>query len=196
MPSSSAVSAPPIVSLGRAYPAHRCSSLLNRLLQDTEWQSDYVAFGRRIDIPRMQAWYADPGIHYRYASNQLHTRDWSPLLLDIRLHVEKLTGHHFNSVLLTCYRNGDDHVGWHADNETELGDQPVIASLSLGSRRHFHFRRNDGQDEGSIELHPGDLILMQPEFQQQWQHAVLAATDVQQARLNLTFRQVVVSRDR
>ena len=165
--------------------------LLDELQRVVGWQGNFVAFGRRFEIPRLQAWYADEGINYRYADNMLQTHAWIEPLVSIKRYVEEVSGHQFNSVLLTYYRNGHDHVAWHADDEVELGDAPVIASLSLGSKREFHFRHNDRMDYGSIQLEGGNLLVMYPEFQKSWQHCILPQVDVAERRINLTFRRVM-----
>jgi len=178
-------------SLGRVYTPEQSARLLATLMAETPWQRDYVAFGRRIDIPRLQAWFADAGIHYRYSDNQLNTCEWNPLLSGIKQHIEQQCGYHFNSVLLTCYRDGNDEVGWHADDEAELGEAPVIASLSLGASRRFRFRHKHRDESGSLLLHDAELLIMHAEFQHDWQHAVPAEPGISQPRLNLTFRKVV-----
>lgn len=172
------------------YSSAQCRKLLATLLNEIDWQHDYLAYGRRFDVPRVQAWYADPGVHYRYANNLLRHRDWIAPLLAIRRDVEAATGHNFNSVLATWYRNGHDHVTFHADDETELGEAPVIASLSLGATRAFQYTPKQGDGIRQLPLHDGDLLLMQPDFQRDWLHAVPVEPDVAGDRINLTFRQV------
>lgn len=173
------------------------------LLQQHDWpESDYEVFGRRFSLPRQQTWHADEGIMYSYHNNLLETRSWTPVLQSLREQVEATTGTRFNAVLVNLYRNGNDYVGWHSDDEKEMGDEPVIASLSLGAERLFSYReRQDVSDDshngllqdqrraGQILLPSGSLVLMQAPFQQQWEHAVLKdATET--PRINLTFRYV------
>jgi alkylated DNA repair dioxygenase AlkB len=180
---------------GKLYSPARAAVLLQELIRDIEWQQDFIAFGRRFDVPRMQAWYADTGVHYRYSDNKLQSHAWTQRLLAIKQDVETQSGHGFNSVLLTYYRDGQDHVNWHADDEPELGDAPVIASLSLGACREFQYRHKQGEEHGSLQLRDGDLLVMQPQFQQQWEHRVPRQLDVSQPRINLTFRQVVMQHE-
>jgi len=177
--------------LGQLYATEKSQALLQKLIQEIAWQQDFVAFGRRFDVPRMQAWYADPGVHYRYSDNKLESHAWTALLLSIKQDVETCSGHDFNSVLLTYYRDGQDHVNWHADDEPELGDAPVIASLSLGETRELQYRHKQGDERGSLQLQNGELLVMQPLFQQQWEHRVPVEPHVNAPRINLTFRQVV-----
>ena len=183
-----------LVSRGRLYPARQSKTLLATLINEVAWQYDYVAFGRRFDVPRVQAWYADPGVHYRYSNNLLEHRDWIPSLLAVKQDVEQNTGHRFNSVLVTYYRDGSDHVTLHADDEPELGETPVIASLSLGATRKFQYRPKQGQESRHMKLHDGDLLVMQPDFQRDWLHCVPMEPEVTQPRVNLTFRRVFMSR--
>lgn len=99
----------------------------------------------------------------------------------------------FNSVLVNLYRSGEDHVGWHADNEPELGEQPFIASLTFGVERQFCYRHKKTSETGRILLRKGTLLIMQPDFQQHWLHSVPIDKNVTQERINLTFRKVIPS---
>lgn len=176
----------------RAFAPESCRAWMAELIGGLAWHKDYHEIhGRRFPIPRLQAWVADDGLRYSYSNNLLETQDWTPLLSDMRRAVENLVGHAFNSVLITYYRDGDDHVTWHADDERELGDAPVIASLSLGARRAFEYKsRSDGREEG-LDLYEGDVLLMLPAFQHEWVHRVPAQPEVAGGRVNLTFRRVV-----
>lgn len=182
-------------ALGPLYDPAHCRVLLATLIDAVHWQTDYLAFGRRFDVPRLQAWYADPGVHYRYANNLLARRDWIEPLDNLRRDVVHATGHGFNAVLVTYYRDGDDHVTWHADDEPELGDAPLIASLSLGATRRLEFKPKDGGAVDGIAQHDGDLLLMQPAFQHHWLHRVAPEPKVTGPRINLTFRRVQPTRD-
>lgn len=174
----------------KVYSPEDSKRLLDTLVKVVDWQQDFVAFGRRFDIPRLQAWYADEGIHYRYSDNMLQSHAWIEPLLSIKQEIEIHSGYRFNSVLLTYYRNGDDHVSWHADDEAELGEAPVIASLSLGASREFHYRHIESGQDGQLVLHDGDLLIMQPGFQRYWQHCIPVQPEISLPRLNLTFRRV------
>ena len=177
---------------GQIYPTQQSHALLNRLIRQVPWQGDFIAFGRRFFVPRLQAWYADAGVHYRYSDNKLESHVWAEPLISIKQDVERHAGHEFNSVLLTYYRHGDDHVNWHADDEPELGDEPIIASLSLGASREFHYRHKQRQESGYLQLHDGELLVMQPLFQQHWEHRVPLQPEISEPRINLTFRRVVM----
>lgn len=184
----------PFDLFGKIYTSLQAQTLLQDLMQRVEWQQEFVAFGRRFDVPRLQAWYADPGIHYRYTDNKLESHAWTQELLGVKRDVERISGHSFNSVLLTCYRDGRDHVGWHADDEPELGEAPVIASLSLGAEREFQYRHKQQDISGSLQLLDGELLVMQPRFQQLWEHCVPPQPEVDAPRLNLTFRKVIMEK--
>lgn len=175
---------------GRLYSPQTCAALLQILIRDTDWQRDYYAFGRRFDVPRLQAWYADEGVHYRYSDTMLEHRTWTAALMSAKRDIEHITRHRFNSVLVTCYRDGRDHVTMHADDEAELGEAPVIASLSLGATRAFHYRHKRGHETSSLLLHDGELLVMQPPFQREWMHCVPVEPGVTTQRINLTFRKV------
>jgi alkylated DNA repair dioxygenase AlkB len=176
----------------RLYAPEQCAGYLQRLIHGIRWNEDHhVVAGRRFEIPRLQAWHADDGISYSYSNNLLQNQPWVEPLLEIRRDVEARLGEHFNAVLLTYYRDGDDHVTWHADDERELGPRPVIASLSLGTTRELHYRHKTDGTAGSLSLDDGDLLLMQPEFQLQWEHCVPSAPAIREPRINLTFRNVV-----
>ena len=181
--------------LGKLYSSEKSASLLASLITTIQWNEDYcVVFGRRFQIPRLQAWYADEGIQYSYSNNLLKNQSWLDTLIDIKHDVEQITGHPFNSVLVTYYRNGDDHVNWHADDEDELGSEPVIASLSLGATRELQFRHKHNDIMDSVLLHDGDLLLMHPGFQTHWQHRVPSEPSTTSPRINLTFRKVTPPR--
>lgn len=176
----------------RVYPAQQCAAYLSSLMHGIRWHEDhFVVSGRRFEIPRLQAWYADEGIEYNYSNNLLKNQPWVEPLLEIKRHVEARVDHAFNSVLLTCYRDGHDHVTWHADDERELGERPVIASLSLGATRQFQYRRKSDGTVGKLFLEDGDLLLMRPGFQFHWEHCVPREAAIAAPRINLTFRRVI-----
>jgi len=176
------------------YDAAESDCIYQRLLQEQNWPDNrYTVAGRQFILPRLQTWHADPGIHYSYRTNLLYTRSWTPLLSGIREKVEAFLNFPFNSVLVNLYRNGEDHVGWHADNEPELGEQPFIASLTFGVERQFCFRHKKTSETGRILLRSGTLLIMQPDFQHYWLHSVPIDKNVTQERINLTFRKVIPS---
>jgi alkylated DNA repair dioxygenase AlkB len=175
------------------YDVAESDSIYRRLLLEQNWPDNcYSVAGREFMLPRLQTWHADQGISYSYSNNLLQTRPWTPLLSDIRQKIEHFLNFSFNSVLVNLYRNGEDYVGWHADNEAELGEQPFIASLTLGATRRFAFRHKKTAENGSILLGRGTLLVMQPDFQHHWLHSIPIDRELTQGRINLTFRKVIV----
>lgn len=168
--------------------------IYRQFLQEHHWPDNrYCVGGRQFTLPRLQTWHADPGIVYSYSNNLLQSRPWTPLLSTIKFKVEALLDFGFNAVLVNLYRNGDDHVGWHADNEPELGKHPVIASLSFGAERRFAFRRKNSPEHGYVPLGSGTLLLMRSGFQSHWLHSIPRDKSVVSGRINLTFRKVLAA---
>ena len=168
-----------------------------QLRESLEWNDgSYVAEGRRFQLPRLQAWYADDRVDYRYAEQLHNSHRWTPELLDLRRRVEAVVHQPFNAVLANCYRTGQDSVDWHADDDADLGPEPVIASLSLGTTRTFLVRprwpmQNRIRAAFQIALSAGMLLVMDPLMQTYFEHAVLAESEADGGRINLTFRHVV-----
>ncbi|WP_111656601.1 alpha-ketoglutarate-dependent dioxygenase AlkB family protein [Isoalcanivorax indicus] len=170
--------------------ASRANVLMDRLLASLPWsQPEVTVYGRTGPVPRLQSWHGDPDADYAYSGLPLPPRPWTPELDALRRTVEAVTGHRYNSVLANLYRNGEDTMGWHADDERELGPQPWIASYSLGATRDFTLRRKgQGRIEDRIALAHDQLILMPPAMQRLWEHALPRRARVSAPRLNLTFR--------
>ncbi|WP_019868109.1 alpha-ketoglutarate-dependent dioxygenase AlkB family protein [Methylovulum miyakonense] len=185
-------SGPELKLIDGFYDAAESVRLYQQLLHGQGWPDNrYVVAGRQFILPRLQTWHADPGIRYSYSNNLLETRPWTPLLLAIRARVESHLDFSFNSVLVNLYRNGGDHVGWHSDNEPELGGQPLIASLTLGAERPLQFRHKQSARQGQVLLPSGSLLVMQPDFQHHWLHSVPPDPNLTDGRINLTFRNVI-----
>lgn len=147
-------------------------------------------FGREVDSPRLSCWIGDPDAHYTYSRTRFAPRPWLPALAHLREVLERATDARFNSVLANLYRDGRDSMGWHSDDEPELGAQPVIASLSLGASRRFALKARHGDERFALELPHGSLLLMRGDTQRHWRHALPRSTSVTEARINLTFRWV------
>ena len=175
---------------------HVADQALDRCRRELEWsQRAITLFGRRVMQPRMTAWYGDPEAVYRYSGLKLVPLPWHPLLLELKTHIEDMTGGHFNSVLANAYRDGRDSMGWHSDDEKELGERPLIASLTLGAPRRFLLRLKSRPDGGrsatiSLSLGHGSLLLMKGDSQQDYQHALPRTRRKVGLRINLTYRQV------
>ncbi len=164
------------------------------LRNELRWEQPHIqVYGRRQPIPRLQAWYGDAEATMVYSSTRFDPEPWQPLLQSIRLRLQEALATPFNSVLVNLYRDGNDSVSWHADDEPELGPDPRIASVSLGATRKFSFkpkRKNSGVPNRHLELHHGDLLVMDGATQRFWHHAILKQPKVEQSRINLTFRYV------
>jgi alkylated DNA repair dioxygenase AlkB len=169
--------------------AHR---ILDELAATISWeQEEIIIFGRRQRVPRLVAWHGDPGTAYVYSGTVHEPRAWTPLLEAIRTRVETLTANAFNSVLLNRYRDGRDGMGWHADDEPELGRNPAIASVSFGDSRRFHLRhRRKRLEKTTVKLGNGDVLLMAGATQHHYVHAVPKTARQVGERINLTFRLV------
>ena len=168
-------------------------ALLAQLTAEVAWEQRSIRlYGREMPQPRLTAWYGDPAARYTYSGLAWEPRPWTPALLALRQRVGTATGARFNSVLLNQYRDGRDSMGWHADDEPELGPVPVIASLSLGATRRFRLRPRAGLAHPplSLDLPGGSLLLMRGPTQQHWQHALPKTARLVGPRLNLTFRWV------
>lgn len=146
-------------------------------------------YGRSVAIPRLTAWYGDPGKSYRYSGITLQPLHWTAELQVLKDQLQQFLGVDFNSVLLNYYRDGNDCVGWHSDDERDLAANSPIAAISLGVTRRFVLRHKNNQYEKvDINLEPNSLLLMSGSTQRYWQHSVPRAKRVVEARISLTFR--------
>jgi alkylated DNA repair dioxygenase AlkB len=172
----------------------KANAYFQLLLHNIQWkQEEIVVFGKKHLEPRLTAWYADEGTHYAYSNKILQPKDWSVELLELKTKIEEiLPGKSFNSVLLNLYRDGNDKMGWHSDNEKELGPNPCIASLSFGATRFFDLKhKQDKTKRFRFELSSGMLLVMSGSLQDYWLHQVPPQKKVKEPRINLTFREVV-----
>jgi alkylated DNA repair dioxygenase AlkB len=151
----------------------------------------FTMFGRTVRVPRLVAWHGDPGCRYRYSGQTYEPAPWTPGLAQIRARLVARTGIPWNAVLANYYRDGSDSVGWHADDERELGptkDDVAIASLSLGATRRFVMRHRASGERRAFELWDGSLLVMRGRTQAHWRHALPKTAAAVAPRLNLTFR--------
>jgi len=170
--------------------------LLARLIAEIPWrQQSITLFGKTHMQPRLICWMGEPGCTYRYSGARWEPEPWHPLVDALRVRVEALSDARFNAVLLNLYRDGADSMGYHADDEPELGEQPVIASLSFGAERTMHFRhRHDpAQPTQRVTLGDGDLLMMRGDTQKSWRHAIPKTQRPIGPRVNLTFRRIAPS---
>jgi len=164
--------------------------LLEKWIDEMLWeQSSITMFGKQVKIPRLNAWYGDKP--YAYSGTQFEARPMPAELAMLKGKVEKTSGLAFNSVLANWYRNGGDCMGWHSDDEASLGEDPQIASVSLGDTRRFVLRQKSNKsNKHVIELQHGSLMLMLGGTQSLWQHALPRTKKSHDSRLNLTFRYI------
>ena len=161
-----------------------------QLAEQTPWkQPQLLIHGQRFPVPRLLAWYGDPEASYRYSGLLHRPLPWTPLLAEIRARVQEVAGQPLNGVLLNYYRDGNDSMGWHSDDEPALGPDPLVASLNLGGPRRFDLRRKgSGRIEHSLQLDNGSLLVMRGATQHHWQHQVAKTRKPVAPRINLTFR--------
>ena len=161
-------------------------------LNDLNWEKGFIKiFGKTHQIPRLQSWYADNGIEYTYSGKKLKRHNWNETLIEIKGEIEKITSFKFNSVLANLYRDGNDSMGLHADDEKELGINPVIASLSLGESRDLYFKHKNIKKSLNIPQKNGQLIVMHGETQKYWKHEIKKTKKLKKPRINLTFRNII-----
>lgn len=165
--------------------------LLRELLGAVPWKQEHLRlYGRAIPFPRLTAWYGDPGAVYTYSGIVNEPRAWTTGLARLRDRLLVALGVRFNSVLLNLYRTGSDGMGWHADDEPELGERPTIASVSLGAARRFELRLLPKGETRALALEHGSLLVMSGDTQHCWKHQVPKETTVRAPRVNVTFRVV------
>lgn len=161
-----------------------------RLSEELNWRQETIRmFGRDVLQPRLQAWCGDAV--YTYSGLTMKPQSWTPTLLAIKAACEKVSEVRFNSVLANLYRDGQDYMGWHRDNEPELGVQPVIASVSLGESRRFILKHMETKQKLEFNLESGSLLVMAGNTQQCWVHSVPKTRKPKAGRINLTFRLIL-----
>jgi len=178
-----------LIDHGTMYSPAQSQILFNRLLQEIPWRRDSLfIYGKQITTKRKVAWYGDKGFNYNYSQTTREALPWTKLLLKLKSEVSKYCHRDFNSVLLNLYHDGSEGMGWHSDDEKELGDAPVIGSLSFGAMRRFDMRHKVSGKTISQALVPGGLIVMSGQSQACWKHQVPKQLRIKEPRINLTFR--------
>lgn len=167
-------------------------TLYERILAETVWQQETIkVYGKEHLTPRLSCWMGDPSADYGYSNLMMKPVPWSNTVLSVKRHLALATGDSFNSVLINYYRNGQDSNGWHSDDEPQLGQNPVIASISLGATRDFHLRhKTEKQHNHKMALENGSLLMMRGSTQRYWQHHIPKRARAA-GRINLTFRTIV-----
>jgi len=162
---------------------------LKSLTDNIIWKQESMnMYGKKVDFPRLTAWYGDNDKPYSFSGIKLSPQPWNEELLEIKNKIEPKALVNFNSVLLNRYRNGNDSISWHTDAEPELGKNPIIASVNFGATRTFQLRHIQTKEKLEIELSHGSLLIMQGELQHFWQHQIPKTKEKIGERINLTFR--------
>ena len=173
-------------------PAPQADAWFAALHSAIDWEVHQIRlFGRLVASPRLSSWIGDAEASYRYSGTRFQPKPWPAGMPALREQVSTAAGERFNSVLANLYRDGGDAMGWHSDDERELGAQPVIASLSLGASRRFLLKRRDGSGETRpLQLVHGSLLLMRGDTQRLYRHALPRTRKPVGPRINLTFRRI------
>lgn len=175
-------------------PVDEADALLRALLATVPWERHRIRlFGREVDAPRLSCWIGDPDAVYSYSGTRFAPKPWPAALRPVRERIGAACGVDFNSVLANLYRDGRDAMGWHRDDERELGPRPVIASLSLGATRRFVLKHVDAPAcRCALDLAHGSLLVMRGETQRHYRHALPRTAKTVGPRVNLTFRRILV----
>ena len=163
------------------------------LKNETEWKEDDITlFGKTYKQPRLTELYSENSQPYSYSSITMYPKPFTKTVKDIKSNIEKISKHNFNTALLNLYRHGNDSNGWHADNEKELGNNPVIASVTFGEARPFHFKHKTLKNERhKLILEHGSLLIMKGAMQQHWLHQIAKTKKSIGERINITFRELI-----
>ncbi|MCW3093603.1 MAG: alkylated repair protein [Ferruginibacter sp.] len=175
------------------FSAAESDEYLIRLTNEINWKQEPIKmFGKEVMQPRLTAWHGDAAKPYSYSGITMQPQNWTNALLEIKEKIELIAGVSFTSALLNFYRDGKDSMGWHRDNEKELGLNPVIGSVSFGAERPFQFRNYANKEEVvSINLTHGSFLLMKGETQHYWEHRLPKANKINGKRINITFRAIL-----
>ncbi|XP_013786251.1 DNA oxidative demethylase ALKBH2-like isoform X2 [Limulus polyphemus] len=186
------------------FPHSLACQVFNRLEDEVQYFSGDLLkvqiFGKWHTIPRKQVSYGDPGLSYKFSGNSIPALPWTPLMLELRDVVTKLTDHTYNFVLINRYKDGNDHMGEHRDDEKDLDPNSPIISLSFGQPRDFIFRHKDARGKNALKkiepvklvLENGSLLVMKPPTNNFWYHSLPIRKRAMQTRINLTFRKMIV----
>lgn len=169
--------------------SEKSNQLFELLKNEIPWQHDEITvYGKKHLQPRLTSLFGNDGKPYGYSNIIMQPNRWNPLLMFIKNEIEVICNENFTTVLLNYYRNGKDSNGWHADNEKELGRNPIIASVSFGAERVFQLKHNVTNQRQNINLENGSLLVMKGTTQHFWKHQIPKSSKEIGARINLTFR--------
>ena len=179
-----------VVFYPRLFDAETSAMFLQDLTDNIAWEAQEIKFPwGMVPMPRLVAWYGEEGKSYTYSGKTFEPHPWTDTLLTIKKRVEQVTEVDFNSVLLNMYRSEKDSVGWHSDDEPELGANPVIASVSFGATRPFQLKHKYlDSNRQTIDLTSGSLLVMRGKTQRFWKHRIPKVKSATSERINLTFR--------
>lgn len=186
------------VRLARLFSLAEAQAWFEQLRTQIPWERHRLRlFGRELPAPRLSCWVGDPGAVYTYSRTRFEPRPWTDGLAQLRERMRRVCAAPFNAVLCNLYRDGRDAMGWHSDDEPELGPEPVVASLSVGAVRRFRLRhRHDPAQRLELDLQPGSVLFMGGATQANYRHDLPRTSRPVGARINLTFRCIFVSETR
>jgi len=177
---------------GKLFNQSKADILFNSLSAKIEWQNDKIfIYGKEIVTQRKVAWYGQKPFEYTYSKTTKFALPWTEELLELKSKLEHKTGESFNSCLLNLYHNGNEGMGWHSDNESNLKKHGAIASLSFGADRKFTFKHRKSKDKISLILEHGSLLVMKDATQDNWLHQLPKSKKITKPRINLTFRTII-----
>ena len=193
-PTRHAIGDADLIEYPQIFSAAEALEMLDTLIAAIPWRQEHLRIaGKLRAIPRLQCWMGDRSSDYGYSGVRLTPCPWHETVEHIHSRVTELSGVRFNSVLINYYRDGQDSVAWHADDEAELGEAPVIASVSLGAERIFQLKQKHRipAKKYQLVLRNGSLLVMAPGMQRHWLHQLPKVKDLAEARINLTFRNIL-----
>ncbi len=180
-----------VLYFGQIIARQQSDTYFEELFRSIAWKNDEaVIYGKRIITKRKVAWYGDHPYAYTYSKTTKHAFIWTPILLELKETVERITGETFNSCLLNLYHDGSEGMAWHSDGEVDLKKHGAIASLSFGAERKFAFKHKVRLDKVELFLAHGSLLVMKDTTQTYWLHRLPPSKRMTTARINLTFRQI------
>lgn len=182
-----------LIYITNAFSKEEADNYFKTIETKTNWHHDDITiFGKTYKQPRLTALFGDSNRSYSYSNIVMHPEPFTSTLKVIKGKVENFTDVKFNTLLINLYRNGNDSNGWHADNEKELGKNPIIASVSFGEARPFHFKHRTLKDHRhKLTLEHGSLLIMKGEMQHNWLHQIAKTKKEIKPRINLTFRKLI-----
>jgi len=166
-------------------------ALFDQLKENLPWQQGKLnMYGKKVLTPRLECFFSDSNKNYSYSGQALKTHSWTPSLETLKNNLNTKFNLNLNACLANFYRDGKDKVGWHADDEANLGKQPIIASLSLGHTRTFQIKHHKTKKSHNLLLKHGSLLIMKGSFQEDFLHQIPQENQVLGSRINLTFRTI------